>query len=90
MTQPDNIPLSPRDTSSTPAAATGSSSFSSSFAVARSARKATPWNVVPHFGQTIGSRLRSKNLAPQAWHWRFAPSSGFATAKSYLVLDGAR
>ena len=34
---------------------------------------------MPHFGQTIGSLLRSKNFAPQVWHWRLLPSSGFAT-----------
>src|SRR6202453_1117606 len=53
------------ETSSTPAGATASSSTSSSFALARSTRATTPWKIVPHFGQTIGSLFRSKNLAPQ-------------------------
>jgi hypothetical protein len=34
--------------------------------------------MVPHFGQAIGSLLRSKNFAPQFWHWRLVPSSGLA------------
>jgi hypothetical protein len=42
----------------------------------------TTWKTVLHFGQTIGSRLRSKNAAPQLRHRRFAPSSAFATAFS--------
>src|SRR3984957_10082829 len=52
------------------AAAAGSSSASSSLAIADSARIVAPWNTVPHFGQTIGSRFMSKNFAAQAWHWR--------------------
>src|ERR1700722_15233806 len=75
------------ETSSTPAGATASSSGSSSLALGRSARATTPWKIVPHFGQMIGSLFRSKNFAPQFWHWRFAPSSGFATAY-YSLLDG--
>src|SRR5208283_1865565 len=65
------------DTMSTPAGATIWVSSSSSFVAAR-ARIAAPWKTVPHFGQTIGSLLRSKNLAPHAWHWRLVPSSGLA------------
>ena len=47
-------------------------------AAARVRGRAT-WKVAPHFGQMIGSLFRSKNLAPQLWHWRLLPSSGLAT-----------
>ena len=49
-------------------------------AAGRARAAAAPWKIVPHFGQMIGSLLRSKNFAPQFWHWRLVPSSGFATA----------
>ena len=50
--------------------------------------RGAPWKTVPHLGQTIGSLFRSKNLAPQFWHWRLAPSSGFATAVISLIVGG--
>ena len=82
-------PLPARPVRRRPAPAASSSSSSSSFAAARWARAATPWKMVPHLGQTIGSLFRSKNLAPQFWHWRFVPSSIFATSVKSLLWVSA-
>src|SRR5574337_1532429 len=51
------------DTTSTPCGAASSVSSSSSFEAGRT--RWAPRKTVPHFGQTIGSLLRSKNFAPQ-------------------------
>ena len=73
---------------STPAGAATSSSSSSSLAGARRARTAAPWKTVPHFGQTIGSLLRSKNLAPQCLALALGSEFGFGHGDRSLSLSG--